>query len=470
VAQKDFDVIIVGAGVAGSACASILAGLNKKVLLVERGTSPGTKNVTGGKLYAYVLEELGLGQLREVPLERLIRDERIIIGQGDQLSIVSFEDLPAYTVLRANFDNWLAKKAVESGAMLINGIRVDRLLDDGARVVGIQAGRDEIYCDVVVAADGINSQLAMKQGLRQEIRSGDIRVGVKETIELTPDIINSRFGLEAEEGTARFFLDHTDRQVTWTFLYTNRRSVSLGMLLPTESMKQQHMHPHEFLQRAKNHPVIRPLIRDGKTVEYAAHLVAADTFEFGRMAQSHEGLLVIGGAAGLEMNRGYKVHGMDLAIMSGIAAARAIVGEEDKGSLGEVYQVRLEGMIAPIFEKAQREHAICWETAPATSLGSRRPTGTSTVKASDLLFLDSFKLDETHAHIVLNPEACAQCVDKPCVAACPAGLYVHEDDGQISFDYSGCLECGTCRVVCTFGGIIEWSYPRGSFGIAYRNG
>ncbi|MDH7479765.1 MAG: ferredoxin family protein, partial [Syntrophomonadaceae bacterium] len=43
-------------------------------------------------------------------------------------------------------------------------------------------------------------------------------------------------------------------------------------------------------------------------------------------------------------------------------------------------------------------------------------------------------------------------------------------DGEISFDCAGCLECGTCRVVCPRPGAIEWNYPRGGFGIVYRYG
>ncbi|HOV80991.1 MAG TPA: ferredoxin family protein [Bacillota bacterium] len=86
-----------------------------------------------------------------------------------------------------------------------------------------------------------------------------------------------------------------------------------------------------------------------------------------------------------------------------------------------------------------------------------------------LLGIDKFAVDDEQAHIVLNKEICAFCADKPCTFACPAGLYVWKD-GEMSFDYAGCLECGTCRAVCPKEGAISWRYPRGGFGINFRYG
>ena len=86
-----------------------------------------------------------------------------------------------------------------------------------------------------------------------------------------------------------------------------------------------------------------------------------------------------------------------------------------------------------------------------------------------LLAGNKFLVDDEEHHINLNKEYCAQCQAKPCVFACPAGLYTLKD-GEISFDDAGCLECGTCRLICPSPGAIDWKYPRGSFGIIYRYG
>ncbi|HBC93277.1 MAG TPA: ferredoxin family protein [Pelotomaculum sp.] len=87
-----------------------------------------------------------------------------------------------------------------------------------------------------------------------------------------------------------------------------------------------------------------------------------------------------------------------------------------------------------------------------------------------LLGVDKFMVDDAEAHIVLNKEICATCAAKPCTWACPACLYTCRQDGEISFDYAGCLECGTCRLICPSPGAINWRYPRGACGVTFRYG
>jgi ferredoxin like protein len=83
------------------------------------------------------------------------------------------------------------------------------------------------------------------------------------------------------------------------------------------------------------------------------------------------------------------------------------------------------------------------------------------MEAPELLSLNKFNVNEKEAHIVINKEICAQCQDKPCLIVCPAALYKLD---------AGCLECGTCRVVCKNKGIIKWEYPKGTFGVNFRYG
>jgi ferredoxin like protein len=87
----------------------------------------------------------------------------------------------------------------------------------------------------------------------------------------------------------------------------------------------------------------------------------------------------------------------------------------------------------------------------------------------ELLGLNKFTVDEGHPHIILDKTICAKCEEKPCLVVCPAVLYTLKG-GEINFDYAGCLECGTCRVMCKNKGIIGWNYPRGTFGVAFRYG
>ena len=85
----------------------------------------------------------------------------------------------------------------------------------------------------------------------------------------------------------------------------------------------------------------------------------------------------------------------------------------------------------------------------------------------EALALNKFGVDEGHPHIVVDKSICARCTHRPCLVICPARLY-RLKDGQISFEFAGCLECGTCRVMCSEGGVKSWNYPRASFGVTYR--
>ena len=84
----------------------------------------------------------------------------------------------------------------------------------------------------------------------------------------------------------------------------------------------------------------------------------------------------------------------------------------------------------------------------------------------DKLATVKFEIDK-EAHIVVKKELCAECPTRPCLSACPAGNYEWEEGGdQLVFNYEGCLECGTCRFICSLDA-IDWSYPRGGFGVRY---
>ena len=92
-----------------------------------------------------------------------------------------------------------------------------------------------------------------------------------------------------------------------------------------------------------------------------------------------------------------------------------------------------------------------------------------TVNVDELLALDKYEVDEESAHIEL--------VDDPddeeflkLVRVCPAALYKVDGDGKRSFDYAGCLECGTCRIACEGTVVRKWENPRPTMGVEYRYG
>lgn len=92
-----------------------------------------------------------------------------------------------------------------------------------------------------------------------------------------------------------------------------------------------------------------------------------------------------------------------------------------------------------------------------------------TVNVDEKLSIDKFNVDEENAHIVLKENPSDEEFRK-LVLCCPAALYKVEDDGSKRFDYAGCLECGTCRMICGETILEKWEYPQPTMGIEYRFG
>jgi ferredoxin like protein len=78
-----------------------------------------------------------------------------------------------------------------------------------------------------------------------------------------------------------------------------------------------------------------------------------------------------------------------------------------------------------------------------------------------------FQVDD-RPHIVVDAGICKDCSVQVCVYVCPASLFVPLDDGGILFNYEECFECGTCYIACNREGAIQWSYPRGGYGVTFR--
>ncbi|WP_258359837.1 FAD-dependent oxidoreductase [Moorella sulfitireducens] len=361
--EEKFDVIVVGAGPAGSACACTLAREGKSVLLVERGDTAGAKNVSGGRLYTHALKVLGDEFVREAAVERRVTREEIMVLSGDRAVTIDYHDpsfnregeVPqSYTVLRAVLDGWLAGKAEEAGAIVACGIKVDDVIEENGRIAGVKAGEDEVYADVVVAADGVNSILAQKAGLIGDIAAVNVAVGVKEIIALPPKVIEERFGVRGEEGTALLILGCTEGIKGGGFLYTNKESISLGCVVAPEEVAGHGKPVHRIFQELKMHPAVYPLIEGGETVEYGAHLVGEAGYRGVPRRLYRDGFLVTGDSAGFVVNLGYTIRGMDLAVLSGVAAARAVLSETKPERVGSAYMQELENLkVLPTMKAVQ---------------------------------------------------------------------------------------------------------------------
>jgi len=154
--EEKFDVIIVGAGLAGNIAAYLLAKEGLEVMLIERAEAIGAKNVTGGRMYSHSLEKIFPNFAEEAPVERKITKERVSFVTEKGLSTIEYaspdlgeQGKATYSILRSQFDPWLAEKAEEEGVMYITGISVDEvLLGEDGKVSGVKAGEEEMFADV----------------------------------------------------------------------------------------------------------------------------------------------------------------------------------------------------------------------------------------------------------------------------------------------------------------------------------
>lgn len=344
--MADFDAIVVGMGCAGSVAAYELAKAGKSVLAIERGNFAGAKNMTGGRIYAHSLMKVFPEFRDEAPLERKIVHEKIsmldekgcftIDFSSDAMSVAENE---SYSVLRGEFDQWLAEKAEAEGVEIIYGIAVEELIKEGNRVVGVKAGEDEITAEVVILCDGVNSLLTESAVGYARPKPSQLAVGVKQVIELDEKTVSDRMLVDNDdEGTAWLFAgDATKGHIGGGFMYSNRTSISLGLVATIEDLYSSDKPIYQMLEEFKAHPSVAPLIRGGKVVEHSGHMVPEGGFNM-MPELIGDGVILAGESAMMCINLGYMVRGMDYAIAAGqeagIAAAKAIdAGDTSKAGL-----------------------------------------------------------------------------------------------------------------------------------------
>jgi electron transfer flavoprotein-quinone oxidoreductase len=370
VAEHVHDCIVVGAGPAGSAAALRLARDGLDVVLLERGNRPGEKNVMSGILITDTLAELVPDFVERAPLQRRITSGYAMhyLTADGVVTVPTLRDYrqspvhpPYFTVFRSEFDAWFAREAVAAGAELFTGTLVENLLWEDGCVAGVRTVRGDLRARVVIGADGVNSTVAEKSGLRAGLEPGEVSLITREVLDLPAPVIEERFALRPNEGILNLFIglvsgSSGQQGVYFTELYTNRDSLSLTSEVRLDTLRHCGVPAHEAMATRERHPYIACLIEGSTLREYEAHLIPWGGVEdLGSLYGN--GVLLTGDAGKFTTEDGV---GSWPAMASGRAAARTVKRARERGNFSRdslsayVGYLREEGLVATQRE-ARRE-------------------------------------------------------------------------------------------------------------------
>jgi electron transfer flavoprotein-quinone oxidoreductase len=220
--------------------------------------------------------------------------------------------------------------------------------------------------------------------------------GVKAVVEMDPDLINERFGIDDDEGVAHLFSgDLFDGVRGGGFLYTNEQSLSIGTVFHLDSLSEERAEPHELLDNLLTHPLLDQWLQgEYEEREYAAKLVP-DSKKVAHPSPHRGRLLLVGDAAGQMQAQGPIIKGMNHAVTAGGLAAEAFQEAKSRGdasAAGELYERKLEeeGVLAKLRPKRYRATRAISESDVVNSIGNaviNSPLGTVGLKAAGKLGL-----------------------------------------------------------------------------------
>ncbi len=334
------DVVVVGAGPAGSCAATVLARRGHSVILLERGPFPGAKNMYGGVIYPRILDGLHPNWWETMPIQRWVTRRSTMVLTPSRALTIDYRTeawaAPPYngaTAYRPDVDHWLAERAVEAGARLVTATTaVELWRDDAGRICGVRTDRPdgEIEADLVIACDGVNSFIAKQAGLHPEFDAANYTLGVKETLALPRSVIEERFGVRGNHGVDIEILGGTSGVNGGGFVYTNLDTLAVGAVLKLPALAAQQRRPEEIIANLKAHPGIAPLVEGGEVVEYSAHVIPeAGASMMPKLCTDR--LLVAGDAAAMCLAAGIWLEGVNFAMASGMYAGEAAADALDSG-------------------------------------------------------------------------------------------------------------------------------------------
>jgi len=345
------DVVIVGGGPAGMACALRLSQLiddhnarhpesqlsKENIYVLEKAREAGQHCLSGALLDPRSMRELLPGFENEAPLDAEVHKEGVYFLTEQKhyrlpLTPPPLQDHGNYVISINRFVKWLAGKVEAAGITVFSGFAGSELLYDGGRVVGVRTddkGVDkqnqpksnfepgyDIKAKAVILAEGtrgsLTKQLIQKFDLMKDRNPQTYGVGVKELWEVQSGKI------QAGEVIYTMGYPLTRKEYGGAWIYGSRDNVvSLGFVTGLD-YQDPRLDPQHVLQTFKAHPFIADLLKGGKMIRYGAKSLPYGGW-WSLPPLGGDGWMIVGDSAGF-LNSA-RLKGIHLAIKSGMLAA-----------------------------------------------------------------------------------------------------------------------------------------------------
>ena len=525
----EYDVVIVGAGPAGLACAIRLKQIEpgRSVCVLEKSSTIGAHLISGCALEPGPLDTL-LPGWRDSPPPIFVpatRDEfwyytkagAVRMPNPPQMHnrgnwIVSLGELGPLMAARAEalgvdvFAGFAASGALQDGDGRVTGVRVGDMGLDRERKPGPNfAPGPDIRAGTTILAEGcrgsVTKQLIAKLGLADGRDPQSYGLGIKELWQLPagrgePGLIQHSVGWPVDARTyGGSFLYHLDRD-----------RVYVGYVVGLD-YEDPRFKPFEAFQQFKQHPRTRALLEGGELLSYGARAIAAGGWQsLPRMEAP--GLMLIGDAAGT-LNVP-KIKGVHQAIRCGALAAEHLAERGDtagfearwRQSAGgrELKRVRnikpgfhrglWWGLANAAFETAiagkspwtlsHRENHLALhrlETAPMVDRSWVSRDLPPRDRLAAVFHAGNVHDEEQPVHLIVSDTSicatrCTTEFGNPCENFCPANVYEMVDDGaggrRLQINAANCVHCKACDIKDPYG-IITWTTPEGGSGPNYQS-